>query len=72
VDPGEDRQPLADAIERVREACLANGLIAGMHCAGGDAAARYAESGFKLITVGVDTSWYKAAIRRELGAARGG
>ncbi len=71
VDPGDDRQALADAIERVRDACIANGLIPGMHCAAGQAAARYADSGFRLITVGVDTSWYKAAIRRELDIARG-
>jgi 4-hydroxy-2-oxoheptanedioate aldolase len=71
VDPGEDRQALADAIERVRDACAAHGLIPGMHCAAGEAAARCAASGFKLITVGVDTSWYKAAIRRELDTARG-
>jgi len=71
VDPGEDRQALTDAIERVREACEANGLIPGMHCAAGEAAAKYAENGFTLITVGVDTSWYKAAIRRELDTARG-
>jgi 4-hydroxy-2-oxoheptanedioate aldolase len=71
VDPGDDRQALVDAIERVRDACTANGLIPGMHCAAGEAAARYAESGFALITVGVDTSWYKAAIRRELETARG-
>jgi 4-hydroxy-2-oxoheptanedioate aldolase len=70
-DIGADRQVLADAIERVRDACDANGLIAGMHCAAGQAAANYADSGFKLITVGVDTSWYKATIRRELDAARG-
>ncbi|HUA70936.1 MAG TPA: aldolase/citrate lyase family protein [Solirubrobacteraceae bacterium] len=72
VDPGEDRQALADAIERVHDACTANGLIPGMHCAAGQAAAKYADAGFKLITVGVDTSWYKAAIRRELDTARGG
>ena len=71
VDPGEDRQALADAIERIREACEANGLIPGMHCAGGQAAAKYADGGFKLITVGVDTSWYRATIRRELDTARG-
>jgi 4-hydroxy-2-oxoheptanedioate aldolase len=72
VDPGEDRRALADAIERVREACEANGLIPGMHCAAGEAAAKYADAGFKLITVGVDTSWYKAAVARELKTARGG
>lgn len=69
---GEDRVALAEAIARVREACLANGLIAGMHCAGGRAAARYAADGFGLITVGGDTSMFKLTIRRELGEARGG
>jgi 4-hydroxy-2-oxoheptanedioate aldolase len=71
VDPREDRPALADAIERVREACDANGLIAGMHCGGGHAADMYAKAGFKLLTVGVDTSLYKATIRRELASARG-
>ena len=69
--PGEDRRALADAIERVREACAANGLIAGMHCAAGQAAAMYANDGFKLLTVAVDTNLYKSTIRRELDTARG-
>ncbi len=71
VDPGEDRQALADAIDRVREACAANGLVPGLHCAGGAAAERYARDGFRLITVAVDTSLFKATISRELNAARG-
>lgn len=71
-DLGEDRKPLADAIERVREACTANGLIAGMHCASGAAAERYAREGFRLLTVAVDTNLFRATIGRELTAARGG
>ncbi len=71
VDPGEDRQALAEAIDRVREACVANGIVPGMHCAGGAAAERYAADGFRLITVGVDTSLFKSTISRELNAARG-
>ena len=71
VDPGEDRQALAEAIDRVRGACAANGLIAGMHCAGGAAAEHFARDGFRLITVGADTSLLKATISRELSAARG-
>ena len=71
VDPGEDRQALAEAIDRVREACAANGLIAGMHCAGGAAAERYAREGFRLVTVGVDTSLFKSTIGHELNVARG-
>jgi 4-hydroxy-2-oxoheptanedioate aldolase len=71
VDPGEDRHALAEAIERIGEVCAANGLIPGMHCAGGAAAQRYACDGFRLITVGVDTSLFKSTIGRELDAARG-
>jgi 4-hydroxy-2-oxoheptanedioate aldolase len=70
VDPGEDRAALADAIDRVREVCVANSLIPGMHCAGGEAAEKYAKQGFRLITVGVDTGLFKSAISRELGVAR--
>jgi 4-hydroxy-2-oxoheptanedioate aldolase len=71
VDPRQDRPALADAIERVQQACAANGLIAGMHCGSGTIAAHYAASGFRLITVGVDTNLFKSAIGRELKAARG-
>ena len=34
-EPGEDRPALAEAIERIRQACEANGLIAGMQCGSG-------------------------------------
>jgi 4-hydroxy-2-oxoheptanedioate aldolase len=68
---GEDRRPLAEAINRVREACAANGLIAGMHCGGGAVAEQYARDGFRLITVAVDTSLFKSTISRELSAAQG-
>jgi 4-hydroxy-2-oxoheptanedioate aldolase len=68
---GEDRRVLGEAIERVREACAAHGLIAGMHCGSGAAAARYAGDGFRLVTVAVDTNLFKATVRRELAAARG-
>jgi 4-hydroxy-2-oxoheptanedioate aldolase len=70
TDPSRDRPALAEAIERIRKACDANGLIAGMHCGSGDMASQYARDGFRLITVGVDTSLFKAMIGRELGAAR--
>lgn len=69
---GKDRRALAEAIDRVRAACEANGLIAGLQCASGRAAQRFAGSGFRLVTVGVDTSLFKATIGRELGQARGG
>jgi 4-hydroxy-2-oxoheptanedioate aldolase len=68
---GEDRRALADAIDRVRDACAVNRLVPGMHCGGGAAAERYAAEGFRLITVGADTSLFKSTISRELNAARG-
>ena len=68
---GEDRKPLAEAIERIRQACEAHGLIGGIHCGSGEAADYYAKQGFRLITVGVDTSLFRATIGRELSVARG-
>jgi len=68
---GEDRKPLAEAIERIRQACQDNGLIAGIHCGSGSAAEHFARNGFGLVTVAVDTNLYKATIGRELAAARG-
>jgi 4-hydroxy-2-oxoheptanedioate aldolase len=69
-DGGEERPALAEAIERIRQACSANGLIAGIQCASGRAARYYAEAGFQLITVGIDTNMFRAAISSELTAAR--
>jgi 4-hydroxy-2-oxoheptanedioate aldolase len=70
LTPGTGGQPLEDAIARVRDACRADGLIAGMHCAGGGAARARAAEGFKLITVGVDSSLFRSTISRELAEAR--
>jgi 4-hydroxy-2-oxoheptanedioate aldolase len=61
---------LEEAIERVREAAQAHGLIAGVHCPNGDAARARAAQGFELITVAVDSSLFKATIARELEIAR--
>lgn len=61
--------PLEEAIARVRETCHARGLIAGMHCGGGQAAQVRAAEGFELITVGVDASLFSAKIAAELAAA---
>jgi 4-hydroxy-2-oxoheptanedioate aldolase len=69
--PGAGGDALDEAIARVRETCESHGLIAGMHCRGGQAANAYAAQGFKLITVGVDSSMFKSTITRELADARG-
>ena len=43
-----------------------------MHCGSGEAAEHYAAQGFRLVTVGVDTSLFKATIGRELERRAGG
>jgi len=62
---------LEQAIDRVREAAHAHGLIAGMHCAGGIAAAQRAAEGFELVTVAVDSTLYRSTVAGELKQARG-
>ncbi len=68
--PGAGGELLDEAITRVRETCDAHGVIPGMHCDGGEAAQAFAARGFKLITVGVDSSLLKSTLARELAAAR--
>jgi 4-hydroxy-2-oxoheptanedioate aldolase len=70
--PAIGSQQLEDAIARVLEVSHAHGLIAGMHCGGGDAARERAGQGFELITVAVDASLFRSVVKRELAAARGG
>ena len=70
--PGHGGELLENANTRVREACAATGIIAGMHCNGGGAEAKArAEAGFRLVTVGVDAALFMSGVSRELGAARG-
>jgi 4-hydroxy-2-oxoheptanedioate aldolase len=61
---------LEEAIARVRDAAHAHGLIAGMHCANGQAARARAAEDFDLITVAVDSSLLKATLAHELAEAR--
>jgi 4-hydroxy-2-oxoheptanedioate aldolase len=70
-EPGHGGDVLEQAITRVREACAAGGIVAGMHCNGGGEEARArAADGFRLVTVGVDASLFRARVGAELAAAR--
>jgi 4-hydroxy-2-oxoheptanedioate aldolase len=70
-EPGHGGDALEAAITRVREACAAAGIVAGMHCNGGGEEARArAAAGFRLVTIGVDASLFRARVAAELGAAR--
>ena len=59
------------AVRRIREACHASGIAAGMHGVSGGWAKRHAEAGFEMVNVGVDSALLETAARRELAAAHG-
>jgi 4-hydroxy-2-oxoheptanedioate aldolase len=61
-----------DAVERIRAACEAHGIVAGMHCAGGAMAARRHQQGFRMITVGADGVFLSTTAAKELATAREG
>ncbi len=61
----------AKAIERVREACARNGIVAGIHAPSGEWARRHAEAGFDMVTVATDASLLRGAALAELAVARG-
>ena len=70
-EPGHGGDVLENAIDRIREACAAAGVVAGMHCNGGGEEARArAAAGFRMVTVGVDASLFRDRIAAELAAAR--
>ena len=70
--PGHGGEVLEEAITRIAAACQASGIVAGMHCNGGGEEARArAAAGFRLVTVGVDASLFRARVADELAAARG-
>lgn len=59
-----------EAIEIIRVACERAGIVAGIHCESGEPAARYLEAGFRLVTVGKDSTMLQASARRFLATAR--
>jgi 4-hydroxy-2-oxoheptanedioate aldolase len=60
----------AAAVEAIRAACAAHGVVAGMHCATGDVARDFAAAGFRLVTAAMDFTVLGAGAARELRAAR--
>lgn len=59
------------AITRVREATTRRGLIAGIFCSDGAAAARRAAEGFHLVTPGNDIALLRATFAANVRATRG-
>jgi 4-hydroxy-2-oxoheptanedioate aldolase len=60
-----------DAIETIRKACETHGIIAGVHCVGGEMAARRVAQGFTMTTIMQDVGTVKAAAAAELAIAIG-
>ena len=58
------------ATERIRAACVANGIRAGVHGHSGAQARERAAQGFEFVTVTTDTTVLRAGVARELAAAR--
>lgn len=69
--PGVGGPELEAAIGRVLEVAHTHGLLAGMHCAGGQAARARAEQGFDVVTVAVDSNLFRASVTQALADARG-
>lgn len=69
-DPAYD-DVFARALDRVRAACAAAGIIAGIHTPGGDVAARRFAEGFTWCSVASDLTHLEEAARSHLGAAQG-
>lgn len=60
-----------EAVERVKAACEAHGIVAGIHSGNGEWAKKHAEAGFRLVTVAMDAGMLKSAALAEVAAARG-
>jgi 4-hydroxy-2-oxoheptanedioate aldolase len=59
------------ALTRVRNACEASGITAGIHTASGTIAARRLAEGFTIVSVASDLTHLEQAARDHLAAARG-
>jgi len=66
----EQAKAHADAVERVRRACDAAGIVAGMNCSDGDIAGNYVKQGFRMVTVTVDADMIPRDGMRELTRAK--
>lgn len=68
----ESREPVvAEAIERIRAAVVAEEKIAGVFCSGGAGAAERLAEGFDLVTPGNDATLLRATMAAAVATARG-
>ena len=69
-DP-EVEDELGSAVERIRQACDAHGIVPGIHTHSGQVARKRLAAGFRLVTVSSDLVHLEEAARSHLDAARG-
>jgi 4-hydroxy-2-oxoheptanedioate aldolase len=62
--------PHADAMERARLACAANGIVAGVHSGSGEQARQYVDAGYQMVTVSSDLAMMRSYARTQLRNAR--
>jgi 4-hydroxy-2-oxoheptanedioate aldolase len=60
-----------DSIEAIRTACDAHGILPGVHCVGGEMAARRIAQGFRMTTIIQDVATVKSAAAAELALSVG-
>jgi 4-hydroxy-2-oxoheptanedioate aldolase len=58
-------------IEKILQACVRRGLIAGIHCSGPDTAIRWREAGFRMLNVDNDSVFMRTGAATVLEALRG-
>jgi 4-hydroxy-2-oxoheptanedioate aldolase len=67
----DDRtEPHQRAVQRILDACLANGIAAGIVLGDGESARVHAEMGFRFVSVATDLGLIIGGVARELEAAR--
>jgi 4-hydroxy-2-oxoheptanedioate aldolase len=67
----DDETTHATAVESIRLACAAHGIASGIYVGEGEAARRYLDAGFRIVTASIDYSLIEAGSQRDLAAARG-
>jgi len=73
LPPASLQEPeFVEALERIRQAAVGAGLVAGMHTHDGEVAAGYLAQGFGMVTVASDMTSLRAAVGRHVDRARAG
>ena len=60
----------AEAVERVRLACAAHGVVSGIYCTDGASARAFLDRGFRFVSAATDSGVLEISVRREIGHAR--